>query len=228
MLRKLQSYWKRFGNKRAKPLAKSNLVEAPKLPTEQEINIALAVGQQREVRSRLGLSQSTAFNATRIHALRFFGLMRTAVNSAASLHFLKDPFYNWLVSHNLRKAAPDWFLDLIKLPPIGSCSHRKGMGPYKNPETEFGVDQMFGRMHYKDYDVYLHTFPDGRQRIHCRRCNQNWFKGDPGWDEAVAMTEQSTNRASSSEILLSGDVLEAYRNRLKTETIVTYQDKLGD
>jgi hypothetical protein len=91
--------------------------------------------------------------------------------------------------------STDKVRDLISLPPLGSCSHLKGKGPYKNPTEEFNT-WSWSR---KDYDVYMHTFIDRSQRIHCRRCGQNWFRGQPGWEAAVAMTQSSTNRPSASE-----------------------------
>lgn len=101
----------------------------------------------------------------------------------------------WIATHSVQSKVPDFFKDLLRQPPIGGCSHRKGMGPYKNPETEFGR----GGLGIVDYDVYLHTFIDSSQRIHCRRCGQNWFPGQAGWEKALEMTRQSTNRESASE-----------------------------
>lgn len=123
----------------------------------------------------------------------FYKFMRLALTS------------QWDRLAGVLQLSTDRVRDLIKLPPIGKCSHLKAKGPYKNEETEFSQNLSIsehGRVGpiTKDYDVYLHRFIDGTQRIHCRRCGENWFEGQPGWDKAVAMTQQSTNRASASEM----------------------------
>lgn len=123
---------------------------------------------------------------TKARTRELYRVLTQAFRSAAELA--------WFASDRVKSKVPDFFKDLLRLPPIGGCSHRKGMGPYKNAKTEFGPT-VFPR----DYDVYLHTFIDSSQRIHCRRCGQNWFPGQPGWADAVSMTKQSTNRESASE-----------------------------
>jgi hypothetical protein len=53
---------------------------------------------------------------------------------------------------------------------------------------------------HNDYNVLCHTFSNGKQRIRCGNCSQVWWQGDPGWQDAIKMVEQSTNKPSSSEV----------------------------
>jgi hypothetical protein len=66
------------------------------------------------------------------------------------------------------------------------CNHLKG-GLYRPA------------LSLRDFNVSLHTYIDGTQRIRCNGCGTKWFKGDADWDRALKMTEYSTNRQSSSE-----------------------------
>ena len=89
------------------------------------------------------------------------------------------------------------------------CKHKKGRG---GPRPG-GVGP--------DMSVYLHTFIDGSQRCKCTICKMYWIPEDTkeflyrdgkrvpnhtkiGWEECLAMLEQSTNKASSSEIPIQG------------------------
>lgn len=91
-----------------------------------------------------------------------------------------------------------------------TCKHQKGVGKgsIKGPVV--------------DYAVYLHTFIDHSQTIKCRICKSTWRPGDTkeyllingqripnhtklGWEDAVAMTKQSTDKESSSEAPLHVD-----------------------
>ena len=53
---------------------------------------------------------------------------------------------------------------------------------------------------FYDYNVSQHTFINGITRIRCNNCGTKWFKGDPGWEEALRMMKSTTNRPSSSEM----------------------------
>jgi hypothetical protein len=85
------------------------------------------------------------------------------------------------------------------------CKHRKPPRPGAAP----------------DYAVYLHTFIDGTQRIKCQKCSMYWVPQDTathlfrdgkqvpnhtkvGWNEALAMLDQTTNKPSSSEVPMTG------------------------
>ena len=48
----------------------------------------------------------------------------------------------------------------------------------------------------KDYNVSHHRFIDGTERIRCHSCGTKWFSTDANWNEALAMTEGSTNSPS--------------------------------
>ena len=76
--------------------------------------------------------------------------------------------------------------DSIRKDP-STCKHLKG-----------GYIQSLG---HKDFNVSFHTFCDGSRRIICNSCGKKWFKGQPDWEEALKMNEQSTNAASASEIV---------------------------
>jgi hypothetical protein len=87
---------------------------------------------------------------------------------------------------------------------IVRCGHLKG-GVNRDPQARI------------DYNVYLHTFVDGSQRIKCNECKMHWRPADTvetlnrdgneipnftkiGWKEAVAMLYKSTNKRSASEL----------------------------
>ncbi len=88
------------------------------------------------------------------------------------------------------KIDPEKLRDLRSLKSY-RCTHLKGDGKVGS-----------GSSVIKDYNVTCHTFPNAVVRIRCNGCGKKWFKGQPGWSEAVKMTEMSTNVASSSEIRL--------------------------
>jgi uncharacterized cysteine cluster protein YcgN (CxxCxxCC family) len=84
-----------------------------------------------------------------------------------------------------------------------SCHHLKG-GKGKQ------------RSQAKDYAVYLHTFIDGSKVVKCTLCSAKWRPKDTaefyvrngktfpnwteiGWRDAVEMTNETSNRPSSSE-----------------------------
>ena len=50
-----------------------------------------------------------------------------------------------------------------------------------------------------DYNVSRHIFADRTERIRCNRCGQKWVPGKPGWEDAMRMVAESTNRQSTSE-----------------------------
>jgi len=150
------------------------------------------------------------------HSREFFKIFTAAFERVAEL--------SWIVTDKFKTKVPDFFKDLLRQPPIGGCSHRKGMGPYKNPETEFGR----GGLGLIDYDVYQHTFIDGNQRIHCRRCGENWWKDQLGWEQAVEMTRQSTNRASASEQPLTSLTHEQLLKLRKNFTVTYFDDLLKE
>lgn len=85
-----------------------------------------------------------------------------------------------------------------------NCKHLKG-----------GASRKRGQQ--KDYNVYAHTFADSKVYIKCNTCGAKWFENDTteylhrngnaipnwtgiGWREATFMLEESSNKASSSEI----------------------------
>lgn len=85
-----------------------------------------------------------------------------------------------------------------------NCKHLKG-----------GHSRKRGQQ--KDYNLYSHTFTDGKIVIKCNSCRAKWFEGDTaeylhrngnaipnwtkiGWTEATYMLEESSNKPSSSEI----------------------------
>jgi hypothetical protein len=142
----------------------------------------------------------------------FKRLLNHVTTNVARLRFMFD---RNLLSEDLRK--------LLRQPPIGGCSHKKGMGPYVSLEAELG-EGGFLRPMVVDYNVYLHTFPDGRQRIRCNRCGETVWEGDAKWSAWLQMTQQSTNRASAAEqVIATGD--DALRI-LKNQFCVTTNDPL--
>lgn len=83
------------------------------------------------------------------------------------------------------------------------CTHKKGGRGIKG--------------HRVDYAVYYHTFTDQSAYIRCQICGMKWRKQDTseflvrsgkkvpnhtgiGWDRAMQMFGESTNKASASEI----------------------------
>lgn len=107
-----------------------------------------------------------------------------------------------------RQNARDF--DRARILTQATCKHQKGVGKgsIKGPVV--------------DYAVYLHTFIDHSQTIKCRICKATWRPGDTkefllisgqkipnhtklGWEDAVGMTKQSTDKESSSEAPLHVD-----------------------
>ncbi len=89
-----------------------------------------------------------------------------------------------------------------------ACKHLKG-GPGRT------------RGQQRDPAVYRHTFTDGKMHIKCTLCKAKWMPKDTaeylerssskipnwtkiGWDKAFEMTEESSNRPSSSERFFEG------------------------
>lgn len=108
---------------------------------------------------------------------------------------LRFLYYRGLVNEELR--------DLLALPPVGGCSHKKGMGPYVDENVEFGnkLNPITGRTKpiTTDYNIYLHTFADGRRRIRCNRCGEVAWEGDKNWPKMYALLKQTTNHESAAE-----------------------------
>jgi len=84
-----------------------------------------------------------------------------------------------------------------------NCKHLKG-----------GASRKRGQQ--KDYNLYAHTFTDGKIYIKCNSCGAKWYEQDTveylhrngnaipnwtraGWLEATIMLEESSNKSSSSE-----------------------------
>jgi hypothetical protein len=119
-------------------------------------------------------------------------------------------------------------------PPIGGCSHRKGIGPYVNAEAEAKGGENNWRI--IDYNVAFHTFPDCTQKIWCMRCNEAaWNRhGEktPNWEAFLELTRHTTNHQTQSEIapemlakygeFLEGPAADWIKNAIK----VVYLDKL--
>jgi hypothetical protein len=96
---------------------------------------------------------------------------------------------------------PDKVKSLRRQPPIGGCSHLKGVGPYRGPN-----DESYGsKFPARDYNVSFHTFVDGRARVRCNRCGETRWQGEPGFEEFLNMVHQSTNTQSSSEHIIKKD-----------------------
>lgn len=93
---------------------------------------------------------------------------------------------------------------IAKIEAQKNCKHLKGGSSRKRGQQ-------------KDFNLYSHTFTDGKVVIKCNSCGAKWFEGDtteylhrngnsiPNWTkigytEAVYMLEESSNKPSSSEI----------------------------
>jgi hypothetical protein len=97
------------------------------------------------------------------------------------------------------KKTPELIKALRRQPPIGGCSHRKGWRPYLNAASETNAG---GKFLMKDYNVSMHTFPNAKTRIRCNRCGETKWRGEPGYEEFLKLVQQSTNKPSSSEVML--------------------------
>ena len=75
------------------------------------------------------------------------------------------------------------------LPKRNNCDHLKG--------GRFKMRSIVG-----DYNVSMHTFIDGSIKVWCNLCSAVWEPDKPGWKEALNMVKHSTNRPSSSEVVL--------------------------
>jgi hypothetical protein len=94
-----------------------------------------------------------------------------------------------------RKDRPDPnnFSAQNKAPHHAGCTHLKGRGGWK---------QKYGSTS-KDYNVHMHSFPDGKQKIWCGYgCGFVAWVGDSNWQAGLDMMKQSTNSPSSSERVL--------------------------
>lgn len=118
----------------------------------------------------------------------------------------------------IRQANKDW--DRNRLATQARCNHRKGYTKTFKSPAPLTVD----------YAVYMHTFINLKREIKCRICKMTWKPEDTkeflfinglklhnhtgiGWNDAVmgkvsalAMTEQSTDKPSSSEAPLIGQL----------------------
>jgi hypothetical protein len=99
------------------------------------------------------------------------------------------------------KMDPDVLKALRTLKSEDKCSHLKGAG-------HVGI----GPSGSIDFNVSKFIFPTGLGRIRCNGCGKKWFKGDPGWELAVMMTKNSTNRAASSEQVVMHKTEEAVKS----------------
>jgi hypothetical protein len=53
---------------------------------------------------------------------------------------------------------------------------------------------------FKDYAVTDHTYIDGSRLVRCMICRKRWAPETREWTLALEMVQQSSNRASSSEV----------------------------
>jgi hypothetical protein len=143
---------------------------------------------------------------------------------------LEESFSHW---REKRPKLTEELEKLLKRPPIGGCSHKKAMGPYVDAEHEFRP----GTFPITDYNVYLHTFPDGKRRIRCNRCGEVAWEGDSNWPAMYELLRDTTNRESSAEQVLAtshdgGETFVSVKTGkpipgfLVRRNLVTYFDKI--
>ena len=123
-----------------------------------------------------------------------------------------------------RREDPTNFSAQKKQKPCVNCSHLKGYNGR--------IGQKFQPT--KDYNVHSHRFADGTIKIWCGYgCGFTAYKGDSNWSEGVRMLEQSSNTASSSEVVMwaidrPGKNIEyVSKDPRLTKAVVTVQDKWG-
>lgn len=89
------------------------------------------------------------------------------------------------------------------------------------------------RAQQRDPNVYLHTFTDGTRVIKCHGCGARWMPKDTkeylnrngskmlnwtkiGWNEAVEMCDDSSNKSSSSERFSTNALYEQKHSTIET------------
>jgi hypothetical protein len=173
----------------------------------------------------------------------FFNKMFSgAVNGATYLRelaefklhpLLEESFARW---REKRPKLSEELEKLLKRPPVGGCSHKKAMGPYVDAEHEFRP----GTFPTTDFNVYLHTFQDGKRRIRCNRCGEVAWEGDSNWSAMYELLKLTTNRESSAEQPLAtskdggktfvsvktGEVIPGFSIQSKPSYLVVFQDKI--
>jgi hypothetical protein len=137
------------------------------------------------------------------------------------------------------KNTYDWYVAQLRRQ--HSCSHRKGaawfvpMVEEPKPDNEFPIRRHQEKKKPRtifplpgfsfDFNVGMHTFSDLHQEIWCMTCKRRWKTGDPDFNEALKMAQNSSNKPSASEVMihLSPDLA---RKLDPLHATVTFQDKL--
>jgi hypothetical protein len=119
-----------------------------------------------------------------------------------------------------RKKDPNNFSAQKRSKPNVNCTHLKGGRPYIRKYVSS-----------RDYNILVHNFSDGTTKAWCGYgCGFVSHPGDPNWDEAKRMMEESSNTQSGSERVFwaidrpGKDTVYV----TKDPTIVTVQDKWGN
>ena len=135
---------------------------------------------------------------------QFMGMLQVLVNKEARLAKKEADLEIALQARDEQRKRDSESYTINKIETQKACKHLKG-----------GKSRT--RNQQKDPNVYLHTFTDGKKVIKCHGCGARWFPGDTseyltrngskmlnwtriGWREAYDMVEDSSNKASSSEI----------------------------
>lgn len=123
----------------------------------------------------------------------------------------RDEQYQTRMERSTRKIRHDMAIEQLKRQ--FACSHRKGvltfMPEYRTPgESNEQKEDNYNKFLPKlppfqfDFAVIKHTNPNGQEWIKCMLCNRKWVNTDPDFSEANKMVQYSTNKPSSSEVLL--------------------------
>lgn len=125
----------------------------------------------------------------------------------------------------MRRAQHKMKIELLKIQ--AACSHRKGatfslMIPDINSPDFLKFEPKLPAFKF-DFCVLMHTFVNNVTIIKCMMCKREWHTGDPDFEEARQMVLASSNRPSSSEVLINGPAPATPSNL----TTYAYPIKLG-
>lgn len=108
-----------------------------------------------------------------------------------------------------------WF---VSTPNTGDLTRRNQPTSHRPQRAVFPLPRF-----YFDFNVSLHTFVDRHQEIKCLTCKRIWKSGDPDFNEAMKMVQNSSNKPSSSEFLVQ---LSSEQAKLMDPQVIFFDDLL--
>lgn len=161
-----------------------------------------AAGQSKE--SDVSRAINVAKTTGSLDEGKFMAMLALLVKKEARLAETEAALEQALQARDQQRKHQSESYTISKIETQKACKHLKG-----------GKSRTRGQQ--KDPNVYSHQFTDRTVVIKCNGCGARWFSGDTkeyltrngskipnwtniGWNEAREMAEDSSNRASSSEV----------------------------